>query len=627
MPFFSLEYCEGGSLDQKLTHWTPTAAEAVALVETLARAMHHAHLRGVVHRDLKPANVLLTGEGTPKITDFGLAKNLESVSEISRSGIIMGTPPYMAPEQAEGKFRDTGPATDVYALGALLYEMLAGQPPFQGETPYRTIEQVLNEEPQPPSRLRPGVPRDAETICLKCLRKQPGQRYVSAEALANDLRHYLQGVPITARPIGRLERAWSWCRRNQAVTSLLVLVLLLLSTGTTVSTLFAFDAAKQARDAIREKGNALVSARATQEKAVEANAARAAALNARDEAQGHLYRALLREAEALRGGRKPGYRDQIWKLLAQVTLLDVPERDVKELRQIAVSCLGDFMGREPAVLNGFPSAIRGVALNDKGTELAVLLANGEVVCTDMATGKKQSPRPDAEVCASRLWAGFSIPRSANGNRTVTRNGTAGLSVTDADKRVEDRTFSLPSTPQQFALSPDGQWLASSFVTSRNGVRSAPVQSLQVWNLSAGKALPVVTVPLDSVNSIVFSPDSRLVGCACLEGTVIYQTSDLQQVACIRGLLVYGLSFSPASQLVLIPSMQEDYVRLWSVATQQDVAILPHAGGPTWVCFSGDGQRIATATSDSVARVGPGGAQGKAITGRPRGRRTRNRVLP
>ena len=204
MPFFSLEYCEGGSLDQKLTHWTPTAAEAVALVETLARAMHHAHLRGVVHRDLKPANVLLTGEGTPKITDFGLAKNLESVSEISRSGIIMGTPPYMAPEQAEGKFRDTGPATDVYALGTLLYEMLAGQPPFQGETPYRTIEQVLNEEPQPPSRLRPGVPRDAETICLKCLRKQPGQRYVSAEALANDLRHYLQGVPITARPIGRL---------------------------------------------------------------------------------------------------------------------------------------------------------------------------------------------------------------------------------------------------------------------------------------------------------------------------------------------------------------------------------------------------------------------------------------
>ena len=288
IPFFSLEYCDGGSLDQKLTTWAPTASEAVTLVETLARAMHHAHLRGVVHRDLKPANVLLTTDGTPKVTDFGLAKNLESVSDISRSGTIMGTPSYMAPEQAEGKSRDTGPAADVYALGAILYELLAGQPPFKGETPYRTIEQVLNDEPTPPSRLRPTVPRDLETICLKCLRKRSGQRYDSAIALADDLRRYRQGEPITARPVGRLERGWSWCRRNKAVASLLLLVVLLLSTGTTVSTLFAFDAAKQAREAIREKGNAILSARATQEKAVEANAARAAAELSRDEAERNL---------------------------------------------------------------------------------------------------------------------------------------------------------------------------------------------------------------------------------------------------------------------------------------------------------------------------------------------------
>ena len=599
MPFFSLEFCEGGSLDQKLTSWTPTAAEAVALVETLARAMHHAHSRGVVHRDLKPANVLLTSDGTPKITDFGLAKNLESVSDLSRSGTIMGTPSYMAPEQAEGKVRDTGPATDVYALGALLYEMLTGQPPFRGETPYRTIEQVLNEEPPLPSRLRPGVPRDVETICLKCLRKQPGQRYVSAEALADDLRRFRQGEPITARLVGRVERGWSWCRRNKAVASLLVLVLLLFSTGTTVSMLFAFDAAKQAREAIREKGNALVSARAAQEKAVEANASRTEALHSRDEARRHLYQALLREAEAVRGGRKPGYRNHVWKLLAQAALLDVPERDVTELRQIAVSCLGDFMGREPPLLNGFPAAIQGVALNDTGAELAVLMANGEVVRADMVTGKKESPRPYAEVCASRPWADCSLTRSANGNRTVTIQGPKELLVRDADKGVGDRTFSLPSAPMVFALSPDGRWLVSSFATSVKDVRAVPVLSLQVWNLSAGKALPAVTVPLDGINRIVFSPDGRLFGCACLEGAVIYQTSDARQVACIRGLLVYGLSFSPDNQLVVIPSMQEDYVRLWSVATQQDVAILPHAGGPQMVCFSGDGQRIATATWDSV----------------------------
>jgi formylglycine-generating enzyme required for sulfatase activity/tRNA A-37 threonylcarbamoyl transferase component Bud32 len=226
MPFFSLEFCAGGSLDRKLKTWAPTAAEAASLVETLARAMHYAHLRGVVHRDLKPANVLLASDGTPKITDFGLAKKLDSGSDISRSGAIMGTPSYMAPEQAEGKVHDTGPAADVYALGALLYELLAGRPPFKGATAFETIQQVLTEEPAPPSQLRRGAPRDLETICLKCLRKQPGQRYASAEALADDLRRYRQGEAITARAVGRIERAVKWARRRPALAALLLVSVL-----------------------------------------------------------------------------------------------------------------------------------------------------------------------------------------------------------------------------------------------------------------------------------------------------------------------------------------------------------------------------------------------------------------
>jgi len=166
MPFFSLEYCAGGALDRKLKSWIPSAMEAAILVETLARAMHYAHLRGVIHRDLKPANVLLAGDGTPKIADFGLAKKLDADSEISRSGAIIGTPACMAPEQAEGKVHDTGPAADVYALGALLYRMLAGKPPFKGQTLVETLDQVRTQEPTPPSRLRARVPRDLETICL-----------------------------------------------------------------------------------------------------------------------------------------------------------------------------------------------------------------------------------------------------------------------------------------------------------------------------------------------------------------------------------------------------------------------------------------------------------------------------
>jgi formylglycine-generating enzyme required for sulfatase activity/tRNA A-37 threonylcarbamoyl transferase component Bud32 len=226
MPFFSLEFCAGGSLDRKLKTWAPAPAEVAALVETLARALHHAHLRGVVHRDLKPANVLLAGDGTPKITDFGLAKMLDAGSEISRSGAIMGTPSYMAPEQAEGKVHDTGPAADVYALGALLYEVLAGRPPFKGATTFETIQQVLTEEPTPPSCLRRGTPRDLETICLKCLRKQPAQRFASAEALADDLLRYRRGEAITARAVGRIERAVKWARRRPSLAALLLMTVL-----------------------------------------------------------------------------------------------------------------------------------------------------------------------------------------------------------------------------------------------------------------------------------------------------------------------------------------------------------------------------------------------------------------
>ena len=246
LPFFSLEFCDGGALDGKLRTWTPTAAEAAVLVETLARAMHYAHLRGVVHRDLKPANVLLSSRresvssaGTalagvsqlreliPKITDFGLAKRLDSGNNISRSGAIMGTPSYMAPEQAEGKVHDTGPAADVYALGALLYELLVGRPPFVGETAFDTIRKLLTEEPTPPSRSRPSVPPDLETICLTCLNKEPSQRYASAEALADDLHRLQQGEPIAARPVGKIERFVKWMKRRPAVAAVLALAVAL----------------------------------------------------------------------------------------------------------------------------------------------------------------------------------------------------------------------------------------------------------------------------------------------------------------------------------------------------------------------------------------------------------------
>jgi serine/threonine-protein kinase len=205
-PFLALEYVDGGSLADRLGG-TPLPARAAAeLVETLARAIHYAHERGVVHRDLKPANVLLTAGGTAKVADFGLAKRLEGEAGQTRTGAVLGTPNYMAPEQAAGRVKEIGPAADVYGLGAILYELLTGRPPFQGTTLLETLEQVRSQTPVPPRLLRPQVPRDLETVCLKCLEKDPGRRYASARDLADELRRYLNGEPIRARSFNLLER-------------------------------------------------------------------------------------------------------------------------------------------------------------------------------------------------------------------------------------------------------------------------------------------------------------------------------------------------------------------------------------------------------------------------------------
>ena len=195
MPFFSLEWCDGGSLGNKLEAGPLPARDAATIVEKLADAVQCAHEKGVIHRDLKPTNILLTGDGTAKIADFGLAKKVDA-TEQTRSGAVMGTPNYMAPEQARGE--RAGPPADIYALGAILYKCLTGGPPFEAESGMQTLLQVLNDEPVLPSNLQRHVPLDLETICMKCLKKEPEQRYGSAQELAEDLRRFRQGEQISA---------------------------------------------------------------------------------------------------------------------------------------------------------------------------------------------------------------------------------------------------------------------------------------------------------------------------------------------------------------------------------------------------------------------------------------------
>ena len=252
-PYFALEFVAGGSLADRLDGTPQPARASAELVESLARAMHYAHGQGVVHRDLKPANILIADCGSriadsthsdmpraehavvqsatrdpqsafPKIADFGLAKRLDSATGQTQSGAVLGTPQYMAPEQAAGKSNRVGPATDIYALGAILYVLLTGRPPFQGETPLETILQVSRDEPVSPRLLNPGVHRDLETICLKCLEKLPTRRYATAAELADDLRRYLDDQPISARPAGPVERSRAWVRRHPTTSALLAVI-------------------------------------------------------------------------------------------------------------------------------------------------------------------------------------------------------------------------------------------------------------------------------------------------------------------------------------------------------------------------------------------------------------------
>jgi tetratricopeptide (TPR) repeat protein len=218
LPYFALEYCPGGTLSAKLAGTPLPASDAAALVEQVARAVQAAHEKGIIHRDLKPSNVLLDGDGRPRVTDFGLARQIQGGGDLTRTGAVMGTPSYMAPEQAEGK-KDIGPAADVYALGAILYECLTGRPPFKSATPFDTLKQVVAADPAAPRQLNRLVPRDLETISLKCLQKQPQQRYANADALADDLRRFLREEPILARRVGLWERGLKYARRNPWVVS------------------------------------------------------------------------------------------------------------------------------------------------------------------------------------------------------------------------------------------------------------------------------------------------------------------------------------------------------------------------------------------------------------------------
>jgi WD40 repeat protein len=379
-PYFTMKFLGGGSVAHRLHSYASDPRTAAALIIPVAEAVYHAHCRGILHRDLKPANILLDEQGRPYVGDFGLAKRLESDDELTLSQEVLGTPAFMASEQADRNLGPVTTATDVYGLGAVLYAMLTGRPAFRGETVLETLRMVREASPLPPSRLNPRVARDLETICLKCLHKQPVDRYGSAEAVALDLKRYLAGEPIAARSVGVATRFGMWCRRRPAQAALA----LTLSLGLAATSVAATVAAHQAE--------------------LRSLAAREAATQT--------YYARLSQTAARRHEPRAGWSWLAINALAEAARLETPARSLPELKSEAAACLTAFDIRPVGVIDtGFNASL--LAFSPDGRILAV----AEFKVQSYVCGRVQLINTaDGKVMATLFFTGSPLRFFQKGNQ-------------------------------------------------------------------------------------------------------------------------------------------------------------------------------------------------------------------
>jgi WD40 repeat protein len=613
-PYLVLEYLEGGSLDQQLAGTPQPARPAACLVETLARAIQHAHERGIIHRDLKPANILLesvvhspkcvaenlampvTGDGLrttdygrPKVSDFGLAKFLEGGAHVTGSGAILGTAGYMPPEQARAETNQIGPAADVFALGAILYEMLTGRPPFQGTCAAETTLQVLLEDPVPPRRLQPRVPRDLETICLKCLEKKPASRYASAQALAEDLAHYLAGEPIAARPIGTAERVRKWARRRPAVAALTALTMALTLLGFAMVTW-------QWQEAERARRNAEEAQQVAERAQEQAEAARI-----EEKEQRQSYQRLSVNLAVDRGLHWCEQGDVGRGLLQLARSLEWAPHEQEDWQRVLRINLGAWTQSLCSLRECFPhpGRVLAAAWSPDGRFVVTGCADRKAFVWDVATGE---PIGGPLVHPARVNA---VAVSPDGTRILTGSGDLGCRrgavwLWDrTTRRLLRPPLEHPGPVWTVAFSPDGRKILTG-----NGDSTTGQGAIRLWDTVTGKPLGAPWPQRKPVRAVAFSPDGKTILSGCEDASAWLWNAGTG--ACTHELkhrgYVQAVAFSPDGK-ILATGSRDSTVRLWELKTGRLIGEpLRDTGYVEAVAFSPDGKTLVTGSRDAMARL-------------------------